>query len=99
VSRAVAAIAVPYIYFILTFPPELCIPRRHPHSITFYIYFTMLTAQQANDSLCLVAEKIGRLTKRAQKLGENDPARKGLAHEIALTLVSVINLYLVPVDC
>jgi hypothetical protein len=50
----------------------------------------MSTAQHANDAMSLVVEKIGRLIIRGQKMNENDPAAKALAHEIAVTLVSPI---------
>ncbi|KAG2337829.1 hypothetical protein BDR05DRAFT_952344 [Suillus weaverae] len=46
----------------------------------------MSTAEQANDSLCLVANKVRHLTSRAQKLKEGDPATKTLAHQVAMTL-------------
>jgi hypothetical protein len=48
----------------------------------------MSTAQNANQALSLVAEKVGRLLMRAQKLKEGDPASKALAHDIAVTIVS-----------
>jgi hypothetical protein len=40
--------------------------------------------------MSLVAEKIGRLIIRRQKMSENDPAAKALAHEIAVILVSLL---------
>ncbi|KAG1856169.1 hypothetical protein F4604DRAFT_1932035 [Suillus subluteus] len=51
----------------------------------------MSSAQQANDALNLVAEKIDRLVKRSEKLKASDPAAKTLAHEIAVTLASQLS--------
>jgi hypothetical protein len=48
----------------------------------------MSTAQNVNQALSLVAETVGRLLMRAQKLKEGDLASKALAHDIAVTIVS-----------
>jgi hypothetical protein len=39
---------------------------------------------QGNHALLLVTEKVSWLIIRGQKMGENDLAAKGLAHEIAI---------------
>ncbi|KAG1854641.1 hypothetical protein F4604DRAFT_1932704 [Suillus subluteus] len=51
----------------------------------------MSSAQQANDALNLVGEKINWLVKRSEKLKASDPAAKTLAHEIAMTLASQLS--------
>ncbi|KAG2748632.1 hypothetical protein P692DRAFT_20874385, partial [Suillus brevipes Sb2] len=53
----------------------------------------MSTAQNANQALSLVAEKVGRLLMRAQKLKEGDPASKALAHDIAVTISTSFGLF------
>jgi hypothetical protein len=54
----------------------------------------MSAAQNANDALFLVAEKVQHLRTRALKHKEGDVAAKALAHEIAMTLISFHYLHL-----
>ncbi|KAG2353898.1 hypothetical protein BDR07DRAFT_1382725 [Suillus spraguei] len=48
----------------------------------------MSSAEHANSALNLVADKIVRLTSRAQQLKESDPSGMRVAHEIAVTLAT-----------
>ncbi|KIK32367.1 hypothetical protein CY34DRAFT_19100 [Suillus luteus UH-Slu-Lm8-n1] len=72
--------------------PELVHPHNNTHTHTLTDTFTYIlnisAAQNANDVLSLVAEKVRRLRTRALKLKEGDAAAKPLAHEIAVTWVS-----------
>ncbi|KAG1738084.1 uncharacterized protein EDB91DRAFT_1249380 [Suillus paluster] len=53
----------------------------------------MSSAQDANDALDLVSDKIARLITRSEKLKQGDAAAKSLAHEIAITLVGAFAQY------
>ncbi|KAG1884386.1 hypothetical protein F4604DRAFT_1919561 [Suillus subluteus] len=50
----------------------------------------MLSTEIANNTFNLVAEKIGHLITRSQKLKDGDPTAKILAHEIAVTLATAL---------
>ncbi|KAG2742511.1 hypothetical protein P692DRAFT_20748284, partial [Suillus brevipes Sb2] len=67
----------------------------HTHTLTRSLNpsFAMSTAQNANQALFLVAEKVGCLLMRAQKLKEGDPASKALAHDIAVTISTSFGLF------
>jgi hypothetical protein len=95
-DRALATIPVPYIYSKTLYPtlhPRIFINKSlpDPPHLTdniFFSLFTMSSAEHANSALNLVADKIVRLTSRAQQLKESDPSGMRVAHEIAVTLVS-----------
>ncbi|KAG1721906.1 uncharacterized protein EDB91DRAFT_1256311 [Suillus paluster] len=53
----------------------------------------MSSAQDANDALDLVSDKIARLITQSEKLKQGDAAAKSLAHEIAITLVGAFAQY------
>ncbi|KAG1772255.1 hypothetical protein EV702DRAFT_1201646 [Suillus placidus] len=66
--------------------PTIASPYTPIPSLNHFIDLNMSAAQNANDALSLVAEKVRRLIMRAQKLKEGDPAARPMAHEIAVTL-------------